>query len=200
VRIGIDFDNTIVAYGALFSRTAIELGYLNAADAGGKTAVRDAVRRLPDGERKWRRLQAIAYGPKIADATLFPGVHAFLARARAAGAAVYLVSHISRFAAGDPGGVDLRVAATGWLRAHGLVGPDAFEESALFFEGTRAEKVARLAALACTHVIDDLAEVFSEPGFPAAERLLFAPDGGPAGPWQAFASWDALRGALFPNG
>jgi hypothetical protein len=200
VRIGIDFDNTIVAYGELFRRTAMELGYLGAADAGGKTAVRDAVRRLSDGEKKWRRLQAIAYGPEIGSATPFPGVRSFLARARSAGAALFLVSHKSRFAAEDPGGCDLRAGAASWLRERGLIGAEGFAESAIFFEDTRAEKIARLAALGCTHVIDDLAEVFADPAFPPAERLLFAPDGAAVGPWRAFASWDDLRGALFPDG
>ncbi len=63
-----------------------------------------------------------------------------------------------------------------------------------------AEKIARLTALACTHAIDDLGEVFAEPAFPAIERLLFAPEGAPPGPWRPFASWGELQRALFPDG
>ncbi len=65
MRIGIDFDNTIVSYGASFVRAAVELGFLDAGTAAGKTAVRDALRALPDGEEKWRRLQRVVYGPAI---------------------------------------------------------------------------------------------------------------------------------------
>ena len=159
MRIGIDFDNTIVSYGALFSQTAIALGYLTAPSAG-KTSVRDEVRTLAEGETKWRNLQAIVYGPAIADAPPFPGVREFLARARAAAAPLFLVSHKSRYAANGPEGVDLREAALGWLEANRLLGDRGFARENVYFEDTRAAKIARLAALGCTHVIDDLAEVF----------------------------------------
>ena len=191
MRIGIDFDNTIVSYGASFVRAASELGFLDAGAAAGKTAVRDAVRALPEGEEKWRRLQRVVYGPAIDRAPPFAGARAFVARARAAGAELYLVSHKSS---------DLRAAAARWLRANDFIGASGFDAENVFFETTRAQKIARLGALDCTHAIDDLGEVFAEPAFPAIERLLFAPAGAPPGPWRAFASWGELQRALFPDG
>lgn len=191
MRIGIDFDNTIVSYGASFARSAVELGFLADPGDGEKTAVRAAVRALPDGEEKWRRLQRVVYGPQIGNAPPFAGVRGFLAAARTAGAIVYLVSHKSN---------DLRAAASGWLRANDFIGEAAFDAANVFFESTRAEKIARLVALACTHAIDDLDEVFADPAFPPAERLLFAPAGASAGPWRAFANWAELQAALFPDG
>jgi phosphoglycolate phosphatase-like HAD superfamily hydrolase len=191
LRIAIDFDNTIVSYGASFVRAAVELGFLGGASVAGKTAVRDAVRGLADGEEKWRRLQRVVYGPAIGAAPPFPGARAFVGRARAAGATLFLVSHKSS---------DLRAAAADWLRANDFIGAAAFEAENFFFEETRAAKIARLVALRCTHAIDDLGEVFAEPAFPPVERLLFAPDGAPPSPWRTFASWAQLADALFPDG
>jgi hypothetical protein len=191
LRIGIDFDNTIVSYGTSFARAAVELGFLAPPAAAAKSAVRDAVRALPDGEEKWRRLQRVVYGPQIGKAPPFAGVRCFLAAARSAGATVYLVSHKSS---------DLRGAASGWLRSNDFIGATAFDPGNVFFESTRAEKIARLVALDCTHAIDDLDEVFVDPAFPPVERLLFAPAGAVSGPWRAFASWAELQAALFPDG
>ena len=45
----------------------------------------------------------------------------------------------------------------------------------VFFESTRAAKLERICALGCTHFIDDLEEVFSDPAFPARVLpILFA--------------------------
>jgi len=46
----------------------------------------------------------------------------------------------------------------------------------VFLEETRDRKLARIAALGCTHFIDDLPEVLGAAGFPAAvDRILFDP-------------------------
>jgi hypothetical protein len=188
LRIAIDFDNTLVSYGAIFARAANDLGLLADAPAG-KSAVRDALRALPGGEGAWRRLQRHVYGPALANAAPFPGAREFVARARAAGAHPFVVSHKTP---------DLRGVAEAWLRANGFIAPAAFDPGDVFFEATREAKIARIAELGCTHAIDDLDEVFADPAFPPVERLLFAPEGAPAGPWRAFASWDDLARALFP--
>jgi hypothetical protein len=71
----------------------------------------------------------------------------------------------------------------------------------VFFEGTRAEKLARIAALGCDWFIDDLAEVFSDPAFPqGVRRILFAPaQGAPAGCF-ACATWREIEEHVFGRG
>lgn len=73
MRIGVDFDNTLACYDALFAGLAREEGLLTHTPPGGKRRVRDAVRKLPDGELAWRRLQGLAYGRHMARATLVSG-------------------------------------------------------------------------------------------------------------------------------
>jgi len=197
IRLGLDFDNTIVLYDGVFRALAAESGLLPPGFTGGKRAVRDHVRSLPDGEAAWTALQARVYGPGIARATASPGLIAFLARCRAAGVELSIVSHKTTHAAADPHGVNLRDAAQAWIAANRLIDPDhgGIAGDRIFFEDTRAAKIDRIRALGCTHFVDDLVEVFQEPDFPADVRaFLFAPgdEAAPAGPWAIVRSWEEV--------
>jgi hypothetical protein len=91
VRLGIDLDNTIIDYTRAFAEAVIAAGVADVAAAGGKTALRDALRARPGGEATWTRVQAFAYGPLIERAEPFPGVEAFFARARERGVSLTIV-------------------------------------------------------------------------------------------------------------
>jgi hypothetical protein len=99
--------------------------------------------------------------------------------------------------------VDLRRAALDWMKAQNLFEPGTgLSPQQVFFESTREEKVERIRALGCTHFIDDLAEVFAEPGFPRdAAKLLFAPHGtGEMGEGvEIFRSWPELNEFFFDD-
>lgn len=192
--IGIDLDNTIAQYDGMLYRRAIECGWLSPDEARGKRAIRDHIRRLPDGEMKWQTLQAYIYGPGMGGARLMTGARAFLDACREHGTPVYIVSHKTKYAAAAPEGPGLREAALAWLERRGWLG---LSRDRIFFEATRAGKMARIQSLGCTHFVDDLEETFLEPAFPASvEKILFAPDGGAShrGNWLSFASWKAIRG------
>lgn len=77
MRIGIDFDNTIVCYDGLFHRIAVEKGWLDSSVSATKQAVRDALRKQGQ-EEDWIWLQGEVYGARILQATPFPGVWDFL--------------------------------------------------------------------------------------------------------------------------
>ena len=168
MRIGIDFDNTIAKYDRLFAALAVERGLLASAPEGGKTAVRDAVRALPDGDEEWQRLQAEAYGRRMGDADLSAGFSRFVARCRAKELPLFIVSHKSARSHIEPTGPGLRAAALGWMEGKAFFDPGyfGFDREAVYFEDTRAMKISRIRSLHCTHFIDDLVEVFAEPDFP----------------------------------
>jgi len=200
--IGIDLDNTLVCYDALFHLAAREEGLIDSTTPGSKEKIRDAIRLLPGGESKWTRLQAIVYGPRILEAALFDGIGPFFRRCAADGARAVIVSHKTRFAALDGKQVDLRQSALRWMEERGFFERDGFALSreAVFFEETRAEKIERIRALGCTHFIDDLAEVFAESAFPSGVvKLLFAPHGSNGVPpgVPPFKTWRALGDFLF---
>jgi hypothetical protein len=179
MRIGIDFDNTLINYDRVFLVAARERGLVPETFIGSKREVRDTIRLLPDGELAWQRLQGHVYGAGIGGAVLFDGAGDFLRRSRALGLAVFIVSHKTRYGHLDPTRVDLRQAALGWMEGQGFFAADSFglDPICVFFEETRAAKLARIAALECTHFIDDLEEVFADPDFPSGvERILFATD------------------------
>jgi len=176
LRIGIDFDNTIIAYDAVFRSAAVAGGLVAADFSGNKQAVRDAIRLLPEGELAWQRLQGQVYGKGIGGATMVAGVEAFLRRCRAEGCEVAVVSHKTEYGHFDPDRVNLRQAALGWMTGQGLLdGDHGLALADVYFESTRAEKLKRIAALSLTHFIDDLEEVLTDPDFPPnVERILFA--------------------------
>jgi len=173
--IGIDFDNTIVCYDAVFHEAAVARGLVSSATPATKTAVRDALRRA-GREDAWTELQGWVYGCYIEQATPFPGVADFFHACSRAGVEIQIISHKTQrpFAGPD---ADLHVAARDWLRRHHLL--DASHESPgrrVFFEATKQDKLTRIANVPCDWFIDDLPEFLAEPGFPQAVRtLLFDP-------------------------
>jgi hypothetical protein len=203
LRIGIDFDNTIIAYDQVFCAAARLGGLIGADFVGGKQALRDSIRLLPDGEQTWQRLQGQVYGKGISGATLIPGVDAFLRRCRAEGCSVSIISHKTEFGHCDPERINLRDAARQWMTANGVVeGEFGIPSSNIFFESSRSEKLARIAALSCTHFIDDLEEVLLDPAFPAdVERILFSGREEPnsAAPYFVCASWRDIEDRIFAH-
>ena len=201
-RIGIDFDNTIISYQQAFLAAARSIGLLPESFVGTKQIVRDYIRHLPDGEREWMRLQGAVYGKGISDATLIEGVADFLMRCRSAGASVFIVSHKTEYGHFDASGVNLRQAALGWMERQGFFREEGHGLATVdvFFESTRVEKLARIAALDCTHFIDDLEEVLDDPGFPqGVERILFADGISPTKslPYPVCMNWQQIAELVF---
>lgn len=185
-RVGLDFDNTIVAYDEVFHRRAREAGMIGPDGPRDKHSIREAVRR-GQGDLAWQRLQAFVYGPGIMAGVLAAGVRDFLAGCARRGIPVYVVSHKTRTAACEgPGGTDLHQAARGYMTANGLFDPQglALAPDRVFFEPTRGDKLRRIAELGCTHFMDDLVEVLRNPAFPGGVvPVLFdpSPADGPEG-------------------
>jgi hypothetical protein len=174
MRVGLDFDNTIASYDALFVALARERGLIE--QPLPKRALRDSLQqRGSAGEQAWTALQAVAYGPRMVDAVPSEGCDAFLAACRAAGVELVIVSHKTRRAAADPC-VDLHAAARSWMAANRI--HDSVPIDRVFFEDTREAKVRRIAELGCDHFVDDLIEIFEHPLFPAqVDAILFDPHG-----------------------
>jgi hypothetical protein len=199
VRIGIDFDNTIICYDKVFAAAARQRGLVPDEWTGLKTDVREYLRPKPGGERAWQGLQGWGYGKGIGSAEIFPGVMDFLDACRLNDVDVCIVSHKTQFGHQDPDRTDLRVAARDWLRATGLIGAEnsALTVNDVYFEDTQAAKVERLASLDLDVFIDDLVDVFEQPHFPQGiKSILFASNARP-GPYKLIASWAEIRREVF---
>jgi hypothetical protein len=177
MRIGVDFDNTMIRYDDVFRQAAEQRGLLSPDFSGSKQQIRDAIRCQPDGELKWQALQGYVYGKGIEGATLFPGVMDFLRRALALGDAVLIVSHKTEFGHFDPEKVNLREAAIRWMKGQGFFTEQGFSMSPgnVHFASSRSEKLGRIADLKCDIFVDDLEEVLLDAEFPPlVRRILFS--------------------------
>jgi hypothetical protein len=202
MRIGLDFDNTIIRYDEVFQQTAKARGLLDAGFFGTKQQVRDAIRLLPDGESKWQALQGYVYGSGIAAAQIFSGVSEFLRRARKGGHTILIVSHKTEYGHFDSDRVNLRGAALGWMEAQGFFSDQGFSmlRDNVHFASTRSEKVSRIADLACDIFVDDLEEVLADPGFPpSVQRILFSQsaDFSEGLPYSVCRDWPAIEEIVF---
>lgn len=194
VRIGIDFDNTIVSYDTLFYRVALERGLIPADLTRTKLSVRDHLRQS-GREHIWTELQGYVYGARMEDALAYPGAIDFFSWAQASGNKLVIISHKTRRPfLGHP--YDLHEAARGWVRKFLTEQPQPLiQEADVYFELTKDEKLGRVAALDLDYFIDDLPEILSAPGFPPRTAgLLFDPDGAFTGDAQihAFRSWQHI--------
>ncbi len=163
IRLGIDFDNTIVDYDDLFRETAKAFAH----EFRSKEELRYHVRTLPDGETTWQQIQAEVYGERVSEAKSVEGFDAFVRRCDALSVPIFVVSHKTNFAAQNSD-VNLRKAALEWMESQGFFDdPEAgLARSRVFFEDSRKSKISRIQDLRCTHFIDDLREVFLEEKFP----------------------------------
>ncbi|WP_244608963.1 hypothetical protein [Bradyrhizobium sp. SUTN9-2] len=201
MRIGIDFDNTIICYDKVFAAAARQRGLVPEGWDGLKPDVRDFLRSRAGGELAWQGLQGFVYGKGIGGAEINPGVREFLAACRKAGASVHIVSHKTQFGHQDPDRVDLREAARGWLKSAGLIdtADAAISAGNVYFEDTLAAKVERLASLQLDIFIDDLVDVFEQPHFPKATRSILFTQSRPPHPahCEPLATWADIHRGVF---
>ena len=109
LRIGVDFDNTIVCYDDLFHRLALERGLIHPSVPRDKTAVRDHVRENGQ-EDAWIEMQGHVYGDRMSEAVAFPGVEDFFETCAARDIETFIVSHKTRYP-NRGGSADLHEAA-----------------------------------------------------------------------------------------
>lgn len=176
MHIGLDFDNTIVSYDALFHKVALEGGWITVDVPVSKVSVRDHLRATGQ-EPVWTEMQGYVYGARMAEAAAYPGVVDCLVWARKQGIPVSIVSHKTQYPfVGEQ--YDLHAAARNWIALFltDAVGPLVAPER-VYFELTKDSKVQRIANIGCTVYVDDLPEILLAPGFPPdVAQILFDPD------------------------
>ena len=176
MRIGLDFDNTIVSYDALFRKVAREWKAVPDQVPANKVAVRNHLRECGQ-EDLWTEMQGHVYGTRMNEASAYPGAIDFMISASAAGHVLSIVSHKTRLPFRGPQN-DLHAAARGWIDSHlCLNGRALISSDRIFFELTKEEKINRIRDCECDVYLDDLPEILLAEGFPAATRgILFDPE------------------------
>jgi hypothetical protein len=191
MRIGIDFDNTIICYDDIFNRVGVEKKLIPEDLEQGKNSVRDYLRKT-GREEEWTWLQGYVYGARLFDTSLYKGVKPFLAYCGRQKIECVIVSHKTRYPySGER--YDLHQSALEFVRENHL-------ELDLFFEQTQEQKVQRINLLQCDWFIDDLPEFLQLPGFSQNIcKILFDPlkkYQGPDTHFQITNSWEQLLNLL----
>lgn len=171
MKIGIDFDNTIVCYSDVFHKAALERNLIPPSVFSSKGHVRDYLRKIGK-EEDWIELQGYVYGARMALASPFQDVSRFLASCEKNGISVFVISHKTLHPYKGPK-YDLHKAAKDWLSNQAF--SSIIEEA--YFELTLQEKLQRIQSLSCDFFIDDLPELLLEKNFPqSVQKILFDPD------------------------
>lgn len=177
MRIGVDFDNTIVDYDRLFHKVALEGGHVPSDCSPSKVSVRDYLRKIAK-EDVWTEMQGYVYGARMGEAHVFPGVTDFLRWTQNIGIDLLIISHKTRHPFLGPR-YDLHQAARSWVETalRDENGQLVFPEQ-IYFELTKEAKLDRIARTNCDYFIDDLPEILLASGFPIfTQPILFDPEG-----------------------
>ncbi len=167
MRIGIDFDNTIICYDRVFNSVGIEKGLVPESLETGKGFVRDYLRQH-DREKEWIWLQGYVYGTRLADAQPYEGVKEFFDYCALEHIECFIISHKTVYPYSGQK-YNLHDAARTWLEEQDF-------KAETFFELTKEDKVKRINNLECDIFIDDLPEFLSFPGFcNRVAKILFDP-------------------------
>jgi len=200
LRVGFDFDNTLVSYDRVFGGIARERNLIPESCATDKNAVRDHLRAV-GRESEWTRLQGEVYGSRILDAEPYDGMLDALHRLGRSNVPMCIISHKTRTPyLGEAH--DLHAAGRRWLDHHGFHDASGlgWSRDRVFFETTREAKVARIIAEQCTHYVDDLSEILDL--LPDdVEKIHFSPlvalDR--TTPWRVMREWRELPSLIGPR-
>jgi len=174
--IGLDFDNTIVSYDALFHKVSVEQNLIDKTFEVNKIKIRDYLRSIGK-EDTWTEMQGYVYGFRMQEAESFPFVKDFFNKVIESEHKIYIISHKTKFPfLGEK--YDLHNAAKTWIK-YNLISKDSsqFSLEDCFFEPTKDEKVKKIQELKCDFYIDDLPEILQNQYFPEnCKKILFDPE------------------------
>jgi len=166
LRIGIDFDNTIINYHHVFYQKAIERKLVPTETSIDKSEVKAAIVKRFGNDQHWQLLQSIVYGKAIFEADCFEFFLNTLEQLIEAGHELYIVSHKTEFSHFDKS-VALRKFATQWLQQKAIISNERLLIENVFFLNTVDEKVEKINELTLDIFIDDLDKVLQHKNFPS---------------------------------
>lgn len=188
MKIGLDFDNTIVRYDNVFHAVALEWGMIESAVPKCKLAVRDFIRKMGNEDR-WTEMQGYVYGMCMQSAEMYEGLLQFIQGAKEH--EIFIISHKTKYPFLGPR-YDLHAAARQWIQENVQL-----EMQNVFFEETKEKKLERIDLLKCDVFVDDLPEIIFSPNFPKNTRpILFDPNKMHGPSESTFSSWGSIQTAL----
>lgn len=198
MKIGIDLDNTIICYDNVFFNVAYAKNWIPHDLDKSKVSVKDYLQKCNKND-VWTELQGLVYGPKLIEAKPYKDVVNFIGKAKNAGHEVIIISHKTNYSMMGKK-YDLIAYAKSWMLENNIVSNNLLNESNVFFAPTRRDKVDLISSECCDIFIDDLIEVFNEPGFPEkCIKYLFSPNNTieTSSDLYLFHEWNELMSKFF---
>lgn len=171
MRIGVDFDNTIVDYGNVFYKVARELGWVPERVGKDKSSVKSYL-QLNVSADKWTELQGMVYGKHILLAPPFKQLNSVILSLISKNHEIFIVSHktLNPYLGKK---VNLHNAARTWINRYLMIGDSKLiNQENIFFEISILDKIRRIKSLNLDVFIDDLPEILSHAEFPASTRKI----------------------------
>ena len=194
MKVGIDFDNTIVSYDSLFYKVALELGVIPEEIDRTKISVRDFLRKNNKNDI-WTSIQGTVYGEKMIEAEVYEGFIEFIKFLKSEKFDFCIISHKTKYPfIGKK--TNLHNAALNWIQKFlNIDNQTLIKDELIFFEDTKELKVDRIISEKCDVFIDDLPEIFEIPSFPDfVNKYLFDPYETYVGNrFLSFSSWLEIK-------
>ncbi len=159
IKLGIDFDNTLITYDLLFKKAALEKNLIPSNFLESKSLIRNYLRDKGQ-EKLFTILQGEVYGSRIFEASQSEGMYEALKKAKNNGIELFIVSHKTKTPYEGPK-YNLHNAASNWLEKNLFFDKSGINipRKNVYFEVTKIKKIKRIESLGCTHFIDDLPEI-----------------------------------------
>ena len=174
IKLGLDFDNTLIVYDALFKKAALEKNLIPNDFPESKNLIRNHLRQR-NKEKYFTIIQGEVYGSRISEASQATGMFEALKNIQDVEIELFIVSHKTKTPYEGPK-YDLRSAALSWLEKNlffEISGINIPREN-VYFESNKENKIKKIETLGCTHFIDDLPEILQMIN-PNIKRVLYDP-------------------------
>jgi len=168
-RFGFDLDNTLIDY----SHSVQEYCSNNSLEeCKSIEELRILLRESDKSGHLWQLAQGWLYTDGLSFAQHMPGASELCAYLKDKNFEIFIVSHKTTHTPIFCGRKPLREIATNWIIS-GESAPFFLDTGKINFESTRPLKVGRIQKLGLDYFVDDLVEVFQEPGYPRDINSFF---------------------------
>jgi uncharacterized HAD superfamily protein len=168
MRIGFDFDNTIVDYNFFFDEFARNLG-LNI-NGNAKQTIKKYFELELKKPESWKELQLLVYCEIISKIDPSNELIYLLNWLISNKCDIYIVSHKTKFIKAGNQRANLRQPAISWLKKN----IPQIHSSNIFFESSELKKVNRIKSLNLDFFVDDLISILTHFQFPTGtKKILF---------------------------
>ena len=194
MRIGFDFDNTIVDYTPVFTKIANDLGlkYEN----NPKNSIKYYFENELDNPSSWKEVQLQVYcelinsikpSDKLSDLIkwLIDYNHDF-----------FIVSHKTQTIKSGNSKTNLREPANKWIENN----LPLFKKERIFFESSALAKVRKINSLRLDYFVDDLLTILKHHQFPKeTKKILFNSTTNKDKKFYKASSWDEVKKIILDN-